>query len=158
MAHADVLPTCSPSTTRWYLTKKIPKGIEALLYRKHASFFHLCIYHLPPLSPSLSPTPGYYHQFKHLHYIVLKLFDFRVLNCNPKLNDWCNLNGHTSKMWQKFYLLSLGELLVDVLNGSSGILSENKACYHRPAGFIVLLEITKHMLLESQCLLIDTFS
>ena len=36
----------------------------------------------------------------------------------------------------------IGELQVDVLNGSSGISSDNKARYHRLTGFIALLKIT----------------
>ena len=38
--------------------------------------------------------------------------------------------------------VAIGVLRVDVLNGSSGILSDNKARYHRPTGFNALLEIT----------------
>ena len=47
----------------------------------------------------------------------------------------------------------IDELRVDVLNGSSGFLSGNKARYHRPTGFTALLETTKHMLLESPSVL-----
>ena len=50
-------------------------------------------------------------------------------------------------------MMLLGELRVDVLNG---VLSDNKARYHRPTGFTALLEITKHMLLGSPIVLQST--
>ena len=52
----------------------------------------------------------------------------------------------------------IGELRVDVLKGSLGFLSDNKASYHRQKGFTALLEITKQMLLERpKCLIIAKF-
>ena len=42
----------------------------------------------------------------------------------------------------------IGDLREDVLNGSSGFLSDNKACYRSLTGFTALLEINYHMLLE----------
>ena len=43
----------------------------------------------------------------------------------------------------------IGELRVDLQDVYSGILSDNKACYHRPTGFTALLEMTKYILPES---------
>ena len=43
----------------------------------------------------------------------------------------------------------IGELRVDLLKVSLCILSDNKARYFKPIGFTALLEITKHMVLES---------
>ena len=37
--------------------------------------------------------------------------------------------------------LAIGELRVDLLNVSSGVLSDNTARYHRPTGFTTLLKI-----------------
>ena len=42
------------------------------------------------------------------------------------------------------HIETIGELQVDILDVYSGILSDNKACYHRSTGFTALLEITKH--------------
>ena len=53
----------------------------------------------------------------------------------------------------QIYIYAIGELQVNVLNGSSGFLNDNKARYHRPTGVTALLEITKHMLLESPSVL-----
>ena len=53
---------------------------------------------------------------------------------------------------------AIGELRVDVSNGSADILSDNKARYHRPTGFTAHVGNHKaYASREPNCLTIDTF-
>ena len=58
-------------------------------------------------------------------------------------------HSHTFELSLQKRSITIVELQVDRLDVNSSILSDTKACYHRPTGFTALLEITKHKLLES---------
>ena len=65
---------------------------------------------------------------------------------------WLQINilSSTNKQLYQYYLIPnrrwlIRELRVDVLNGYSGFLSDNKACYHRLTGYNALLEITRSL-------------
>ena len=84
-------------------------------------------------------------------FVLLFLLVVVYSYCSVYLRlDFCLDNVYIYKYWRwrtpitviKYIYIIIADLLVDLLGVYLGILSDNKACYHRPTCFTALLEIT----------------
>ena len=104
--------------------------------------------------PPNPPSPWQQNTLFLLLFKILQEIQLKYKHLHVKT---CDTSDYASPEPSTLYLVHplIGELRVDDLNGSSGVLSDNKARCHWPTALNALLEVYASG--EPNCLIIDIF-